>query len=606
MVRRYSSVIVSLLLLFQFSFAAKLAVKLTPQEMDQWCWAATSECAIEYHGMEITQSEIVKHVKGSVKNEPGQPDEMVKALNMGNLNAEADQNVSSWTEQDFRDEADGFHPATMGYNRQHVISYVGYTGEIGSAVYHMMDPWPVDQGEWKDYSFATLKNNEIGPLDLVVTTNGTPPVSDTIKVTAPDAGDEWMQGSEQQITWEDNFDGDVKIELIKGSNTTTISASTASSGSFDWTVPDDQAVGSGYTVVITSVDNASVTDESGSFSVTEADQTEYVLTVNSGAGDGNYVKGTKVSISADDAPADTLMFDKWTGSGASACDDIHSSTTKLTMPGNDCEVTATYKEKPPTSDNLVIINDWEEQVDAQSSMTVDSSKVDSDTVVTFDFTLGTQPSDTEYVWTQVYHYLDTAKSAFKNVSAIELTYKSDDDLEIILSQEGLSEGGANYTHTLEASSDWKSTIVAISMDNFSQPSWVSGDLKKDLDIAKCNGIGFSPKIDQGASSTAAFKVVCLIGYVPPVSIVDAMLPGQWEMVVTTVSPNMMQLVVPQSGSYTLALHSVDGRELFKKELLLQRGLQNIPWTGASFAKQVIISTLTDVNGAQVIKRCMIQ
>ncbi len=606
MVRKNIVAFFALFLLAQLSFGEKLAVKLTPQEFDQWCWAATSECAIEYYGQEITQTEIVTHVKGSAKNESGSPDEMVKALNMGNLNAKADQNVSSWTEQKIQDMLDEGRPATVGYNRQHVISLVGYTGEIGNATYHMMDPWPVDQGEWKDYTWDTFLDNEIGPLDLIVTTDGELPDDDKIELTSPDAGDEWTQGTDQTITWTDNIDGDVKIELVKGSNKTTISSGTASSGSFDWTVPADQTVGSGYTVVITAADKASVSDESGSFSIVEGDMEEYTLTVNGGSGDGDYTKGTKVSIDADAAPADSLIFDEWTGNGASACDDTKSSSTKLTMLGNDCEVTATYKEKPPTSDNLVVLNNWEGQVDDESTIDIDTSKVSSDTEVTFGFTLGTMANDSAYVWTQVYHYLDTDKDAFKNVSAIELTYKSDDSLELILPQKVLSDAGANYTHILEPSSSWKTVVVNVNMENFKQPSWADGDLKKDLDIAQCSGVGFSPKIAEGTSSNAEFKLVCLVGYVEPVGIISNHAIAGQNLTMSSLTTKALQISVPVAGEYAVQILSVDGRVLFTKNTTLQSGMQSMNWNGSSLANQIVVTKIKGANGLQMLKRSLLK
>jgi len=67
---------------------------------------------------------------------------------------------------------------------------------------------------------------------------------------------------------------------------------------------------------------------------------EYVLTVNSGTGDGDYSVGTVIDISAD-AAASGMFFDKWTGD-TSGVADINDPTTTITMPAAEAELTATY------------------------------------------------------------------------------------------------------------------------------------------------------------------------------------------------------------------------------------------------------------------------
>ena len=69
---------------------------------------------------------------------------------------------------------------------------------------------------------------------------------------------------------------------------------------------------------------------------------DYTLTVNSGDGDGSYPEGAVQGIVAD-APASGKEFDAWTGdTGAVA--DTGASTTSVTMPAANVEVTATYTD----------------------------------------------------------------------------------------------------------------------------------------------------------------------------------------------------------------------------------------------------------------------
>ena len=87
----------------------------------------------------------------------------------------------------------------------------------------------------------------------------------SITVLSPDGGENWQQGSLHTISWVDNISENVKIELFKGGiYNLTISASTASTGSFSWLVPASQTPGSDYTVKITSVANSGLYDLSTS------------------------------------------------------------------------------------------------------------------------------------------------------------------------------------------------------------------------------------------------------------------------------------------------------------------------------------------------------
>jgi uncharacterized repeat protein (TIGR02543 family) len=66
----------------------------------------------------------------------------------------------------------------------------------------------------------------------------------------------------------------------------------------------------------------------------------YTLTVNSGTGDGSYAMGTEVEVVAD-SPGGGLIFKEWAGD-TDALEDYTASTTDLTMPAEDVEITATY------------------------------------------------------------------------------------------------------------------------------------------------------------------------------------------------------------------------------------------------------------------------
>ncbi len=81
---------------------------------------------------------------------------------------------------------------------------------------------------------------------------------------------------------------------------------------------------------------------------------QYNLTVHSGSGDGSYVEGANVAISADAAPAGQ-QFAQWTGDTGGIAD-VNAANTTLTMPAAATTVTATYENVPVGQYSLTVNN----------------------------------------------------------------------------------------------------------------------------------------------------------------------------------------------------------------------------------------------------------
>jgi hypothetical protein len=83
----------------------------------------------------------------------------------------------------------------------------------------------------------------------------------TISVTSPNGGESWSAGTTQNITWTDNINENVTINLYKGGVFhSIISTSTNSNGSKEWVIPFTQEDGNDYRIKITSVDNPGLFD----------------------------------------------------------------------------------------------------------------------------------------------------------------------------------------------------------------------------------------------------------------------------------------------------------------------------------------------------------
>ncbi len=111
-----------------------------------------------------------------------------------------------------------------------------------------------------------------------------------IAIYNPAVGVEWIRGYDYNITWWDNVDEDVKIDLIgpgaTSTITTVITAGVASNGTFAWTIPPATAPGT-YRIKITSLPSGgapatSVT--SGIFKILAGNPNEIITLYNPAIG----------------------------------------------------------------------------------------------------------------------------------------------------------------------------------------------------------------------------------------------------------------------------------------------------------------------------------
>ena len=86
-------------------------------------------------------------------------------------------------------------------------------------------------------------------------------VGNSITVNSPNGGESWQTGSTRAITWTDNINEQVSIDLYKGGSFYyTVVDSTPSDAHHLWEIPDTLQPGSDYRIKITSVDFSSIYD----------------------------------------------------------------------------------------------------------------------------------------------------------------------------------------------------------------------------------------------------------------------------------------------------------------------------------------------------------
>ncbi|MBN1968572.1 MAG: SUMF1/EgtB/PvdO family nonheme iron enzyme [Candidatus Delongbacteria bacterium] len=117
---------------------------------------------------------------------------------------------------------------------------------------------------------AVSKDNEGAEKtsEIVIVLLKVPPF---ITITSPTSESEFELGESCDITWEDNIDENVKIELYKSDILNqVVTESTESNGIYSWTVENILENGDDYQIKISSVDNSDLFDSSESFKISGA------------------------------------------------------------------------------------------------------------------------------------------------------------------------------------------------------------------------------------------------------------------------------------------------------------------------------------------------
>lgn len=134
--------------------------------------------------------------------------------------------------------------------------------------------WAVGAGPGNEFAVRVSK---VG--GSVVSATGAPfsilapqPVVSLTDIFAGQDGAGWARGKTAQIAWTSNGVGNLKIELFQSSSrvltiAASVPAATGSPHKFEVPTTTPPATGTGYKVVISSVENPTVTDESPAFSI---------------------------------------------------------------------------------------------------------------------------------------------------------------------------------------------------------------------------------------------------------------------------------------------------------------------------------------------------
>ncbi|MHA2029649.1 MAG: Ser-Thr-rich GPI-anchored membrane family protein, partial [Candidatus Kariarchaeaceae archaeon] len=180
-------------------------------------------------------------------------------------------------------------------------------------------------------------------------------LSNKVIVTIPNGGESWQQGTTHTISWSDNLNDNVKIELFKaGVFDSEITSSTPSNGSFQWNIPINVAPGTDYKVKVTNSDNASVFDFSdANFEIFEGN-----ITVVAPNGEESWQAGTSQVITWIDNINENVTIELYKGGTLHSVIDPSTGSDGLKFwdipftlePGTDYKVKITSVDDPSITD----------------------------------------------------------------------------------------------------------------------------------------------------------------------------------------------------------------------------------------------------------------
>lgn len=138
------------------------------------------------------------------------------------------------------------------------------TGGAGAPLEDVDDEWWVKENASKNH-FCTINALKDSLYVVVQQDNGDDintfyvKRGDYIKILSPIGIEEWKTTEEHDISWEDNIDEKVKIELlINNSVVKTVENSVDSDSPYKWTIPTDVKESLSYKIKISSVDDNSI------------------------------------------------------------------------------------------------------------------------------------------------------------------------------------------------------------------------------------------------------------------------------------------------------------------------------------------------------------
>ncbi|KMQ52868.1 chitin deacetylase [Chitinispirillum alkaliphilum] len=321
----------------------------------------------------------------------------------------------------------------------------------------------------------------------------------------------------------------------------------------------------------------------------------YTLTVNDGSGSGEYEAGSAVTITANPAPSGQA-FSQWSGD-ISDVENIYGSVTVVTVPDSNITISATYIDILPddtsNTGNIIANINWNTHHDNYGSDTDTGYGLNGLDTITIDYNLVPRPSSTQRPWVALTAEL---RNNLSGLHRIIITYRSTTDLYMTLDQNIPYETIPSHRALLTGSSEWRTDTLILSNGRFELPPWA--DPETELNLSETRKISLWPAVtDYSEQNEGCFEIsqIVLFGVEWDfnsilVSATTRTQPGSFSLRAT---PQALSLNVPKSGSYTISIHSLDGRLISRlPDQRLVQGGNSINWNITSPGAQLFIITVT--------------
>ncbi len=227
------------------------------------------------------------------------------------------------------------------------------TNVTGSTYSWTIDPTQTTANNYRIYVRSTLDPTHLydkSDSHFHITASG----GTYVQIYQPNGGEHWARGTSHLISWNDDFQETVNIELWKGGSFNSTIASGVTGSTYSWDIPTTTTPGSNYKVKIYSTLNGALKDFSDANFTIAASAGSYV-TVNQPNGGETWAAGSSYWITWEDDLPEAVNIELWKGGSfnSTIASNVTGSTYVWAIPSGQTPAT-NYKVKIySTLDNTI-------------------------------------------------------------------------------------------------------------------------------------------------------------------------------------------------------------------------------------------------------------
>jgi hypothetical protein len=198
---------------------------------------------------------------------------------------------------------------------------------------------------------------------------------------------------------------------------------------------------------------------------------------------------------------------------------------------------------------------------------------------------------------------DTVKGIIDNsIDTIMIMYKSNQSMVVFLGIDSANDENLTSHLAVIPSTLGEVDTINIAIEDFMQPEWRNSTIERDLD--SLFAVSFCTYYTYG--KTTDIVVFEVNGYKSEkTAIKSSVLSKQAGIVFNGISSNKISFSVPQGGSYTTSLYSLNGREIFSSTQDMSANVRANVSTPNFKAKGVYVVSITGM-GTNLVQKVVIK